>query len=80
MIRPLPANTAVVSRAPTSRISARFRKARLLHQTHGKGDGVDVDHRRLPDIFGQECRSFTDERRGAIAAKISASPARPVSV
>ena len=41
-----------------------FRKVRLLYQARGKGDGIDVDHRRLPDILGQERRPFSDERAG----------------
>ena len=64
MICPLAANTAIVSRAPTSRRRAVFRKIRFLHEAHGKRDGVDVDHRRLPHIFGQERRPIADERAG----------------
>ena len=80
MIRSRPANTATVSRAPISRTRAHLRKARFLHEARGQRHGIDVDHRRLAHVGGQERRPLADERSGGQGGENLRLRVRPVSV
>ena len=80
MIRPFPANTAVVSRAPTSRISAVSGKSGFSIRRTARGTAsMSITAVSRTYSARSAVRSATSAR-GAIAVKISASAARPVTV